>query len=263
MAMRYDAGAAAYDQLTGRWSQLYADAALAAVKSQPGDKLLDLATGTADAAVLASQVLGSASTVVGADLSVPMLRVASEKPGAAHVFLVAADAMCLPFPDQSFRCVTCLFGLMFFPRPVTALRELRRVLAPRGRAALTMWSRPERAPFAGIMAEALAVELPQDAIEILKPFSVSDPETVRSHMEEAGFHDIQVTPLTRFGSFASVEEYLDPYERGGGRLGQFYLSLKDGARERVNARVRSRLQSGSSAERINLQIDALLASGAA
>ena len=36
MAMRYDAGAAAYDQLTGRWSQLYADAALAAVKSQPG-----------------------------------------------------------------------------------------------------------------------------------------------------------------------------------------------------------------------------------
>jgi hypothetical protein len=34
--MRYDAGAAAYDQLTGRWSQLYADAALAAVKSQPG-----------------------------------------------------------------------------------------------------------------------------------------------------------------------------------------------------------------------------------
>jgi hypothetical protein len=152
---------------------------------------------------------------------------------------------------------------MFFAQPVTALRELRRVLAPRGRAALTMWARPERAPFAGVMAEALAVELPQDAVEILKPFSFSDPQTVHSRMEEAGFHDIQVTSLSRFGSFASVEEYLDPYERGGGRLGQFYLALKDEARERVNARVQSRLQSWSSAKPINVQIDALLASGAA
>jgi ubiquinone/menaquinone biosynthesis C-methylase UbiE len=72
MAMSYDAGAAAYDQLTGRWSQLFADAALGAVKPEPGDSVLDLATGTADAAVLASQLLGSASTVVGVDLSVPM-----------------------------------------------------------------------------------------------------------------------------------------------------------------------------------------------
>jgi ubiquinone/menaquinone biosynthesis C-methylase UbiE len=68
MAMSYDAGAAAYDQLTGRWSQLFADAALGAVKPEPGDSVLDLATGTADAAVLASQLLGSASTVVGVDL---------------------------------------------------------------------------------------------------------------------------------------------------------------------------------------------------
>src|ERR1041385_2565236 len=74
---------------------------------------------------------------------------ASQKSGASHVFLVAADALCLPFPNQSIHCVTCLFGLMFFPRPVSALCELRRVLALRGRAALTMWACPERAPFAG------------------------------------------------------------------------------------------------------------------
>jgi ubiquinone/menaquinone biosynthesis C-methylase UbiE len=263
MAMSYDAGAAAYDQLTGRWSQLFADAALGAVKPEPGDSVLDLATGTADAAVLASQLLGSASTVVGVDLSVPMLRVASQKSKASHVFLVAADAMCLPFPNQSIHCVTCLFGLMFFPRPVNALGEVRRVLVLRGRAALTMWACPQRAPFAGIMAEALATELPQDATEILKPFSLSDPGVVRSHMEAAGFHDIQVTPLSRYGSFASVEEYLEPYERGGGRLGQFYLGMEDEARKRVNAQVRSRLRSVSSAGRITLQVDAFLVSGAA
>lgn len=151
---------------------------------------------------------------------------------------------------------------MFFPQPITALQELRRVLAPRGRAALTVWGRPERAPFAGIMARALATELPQDATEILKPFSLSDPRVVRSHMEVAGFHDIQVTPLSRYGSFASVEEYLEPYERGGGRLGQFYLEMEDEARKRVNEQVRSRLQSLSSAGRIDLKIDAFLVSGA-
>ena len=77
--MRYDAGAAAYDRLTGRWSRLYAPAALDAAGVKAGDRVLDLATGTGDTALLARARLGSFSTVIGVDLSLPMLLVAGAK----------------------------------------------------------------------------------------------------------------------------------------------------------------------------------------
>lgn len=263
MAMRYDAGAAAYDQLTGRWSRLFADETLAAVTPRPGETLLDLATGTGDAACLAHAMLGDDCRVIGVDLSVPMLAVARQKAGPSPVAWAGADAMRLPFADRSIHCAICLFGLMFFPRPVEALRELRRVLPSGGRAAFTTWARPERAPFAGLMAEALAAELPMHALDILKPFSLSDPDVVTGYMKAAGFGRVQAQPLSREGSFASVDAYLEPYERGGGRLGQFYLEMDDEARRRVKAQVARRLRSLSDAGAITMRIDAFLVSGVA
>ena len=263
MTMRYDAGAAAYDQLTGRWSRLFADETLAAVKRQPSEILLDLATGTGDAALLAHETAGGECVVVGVDLSLPMLRVARDKARPAALCLVAADALRLPFADRFISSAICLFGLMFFPQPVDALRELRRVLVSGGRAAFTTWARAERAPFAGIMAQALATALPEHADDILRPFSLSDPDTVADYMRVAGFHDVRASTLSRHGSFGSVEDYLEPYERGGGRLGQYYLQLDDRARRRVTAQVRARLQSLSGAGRIDVQIDAFLLSGTA
>jgi SAM-dependent methyltransferase len=233
------------------------------VKPQPGGTVLDLATGTGDAARLAHETLGSDCLVIGVDLSLPMLRVARQKAGSAQLVLAAADAMRLPLADQCIQCAICLFGLMFFPRPVDALRELRRVLTTGGRAAFTTWARPERAPFAGIMAEALAAALPEHAIDVLKPFSLSDPDVVGGYMKAAGFHEVQVKPLSRHGLFASVDDYLEPYERGGGRLGQFYLELDEEARKRVKAQVGARLRSSSPAGPITVQIDALLVSGIA
>jgi ubiquinone/menaquinone biosynthesis C-methylase UbiE len=261
MPMRYDAGAAAYDELTGRWSRAYAKAALAAADVRPGSRLLDLATGTADTALIASD--DDSGIVVAVDLSVPMLQVASTKCRAANVFLVAADAKYLPFADGQFDCATCLFGLMFFPEPVECLRELRRVISPGGRASFTMWASPDRAPFAGFMAEALAQELPDNETEILKPFCLADPAAARSYMQNAGFIVIQATTLSQSGVFTSSDEYFEPYERGGGRLGQFYLALSEEAKERVKAQVRKRLSPLTRSGSIGVEIEALMVVGRA
>ncbi len=80
--LRYDAGAAAYDRLTGRWSVMFAAAALDAVVVSPTDAILDLAAGTGDGALLAIQRLDPLGTVIGVDLSVPMLAVAQSKPSS-------------------------------------------------------------------------------------------------------------------------------------------------------------------------------------
>ena len=124
--MRYDAGAAAYDRLTGRWSRLYAHAALDAAGVKAGDCVLDLATGTGDTALLASARLGALGTVVGVDLSLPMLLVAGAKSSGVRMELVAADAQALPFRARTFDAALCQFGLMFFPD---------RVARPAGSAA--------------------------------------------------------------------------------------------------------------------------------
>ena len=71
--MKYDAGAAAYDRFVGRWSRLYAVAILEAAGVKASDRVLDLATGTGDAALLAIQHVGPYGTAVGVDLSLPML----------------------------------------------------------------------------------------------------------------------------------------------------------------------------------------------
>jgi ubiquinone/menaquinone biosynthesis C-methylase UbiE len=71
--MRYDAGAEGYDRLTGRWSRLYAAAALESAGVKASDRILDLATGTGDAALLAIPRVGSYGSAVGVDLSLPML----------------------------------------------------------------------------------------------------------------------------------------------------------------------------------------------
>jgi ubiquinone/menaquinone biosynthesis C-methylase UbiE len=259
MPMRYDAGAAAYDELTGRWSRAYAKAALAAANVRPGSRLLDLATGTADTALIASD--GDSGIVVAVDLSVPMLQVASAKCRSSKVVLVAADAKYLPFADGEFDCATCLFGLMFFPAPVECLRELRRVLCRGGRASFTTWASPDRAPFAGFMAEALAQELPDKETEILKPFCMSNPVVAGSYMQHAGFLDIRATTLSQSGVFASSDEYFRPYERGGGRLGQFYLGLGKEAQERVKVQVCRRLAPLTRSGSVGIQIEAHMVVG--
>ena len=97
-------------------------------------KILDVATGTGDLA-LALRDAG-AFDVVGLDFSAAMLDEASRKDAAAasgrRIAWVAADAMTLPFPDESFDAVTVGFGLRNMPSYPGALREMARVLVPAG-----------------------------------------------------------------------------------------------------------------------------------
>jgi ubiquinone/menaquinone biosynthesis C-methylase UbiE len=100
--------------------------------------LLDVATGTGRLP-LALLEEGFAGQIVGLDLSLGMLRQACEKLAlyTDRVHLVWQDAAHLPFEDGTFDAVTCLEALEFLPRPLEALSEMVRVLAPGGILFLT------------------------------------------------------------------------------------------------------------------------------
>lgn len=253
----YGAGASAYDRITGRWSRLYIPALLAAAEITAGQSVLDVATGTGEAAVLAASLVGPSGRVLAVDISLPMLRVAEPKVRGRPVTLSTMDAQALACRDHSFDAVICQLGLMFFPDVVRALKEFRRVLRPRGRVAVCVWSTPERVPLFGILSEALSRHLPAQREVLHLSFSLADPLRLERVLAGAGFHDDRVSRETRKIVFESFEEYWEPVEAGGGRLGQVYRGLSEGTRQAVREEVWKHLSQFESNGRLVMKAEAL------
>jgi demethylmenaquinone methyltransferase/2-methoxy-6-polyprenyl-1,4-benzoquinol methylase len=121
-----------------------------ALALRPGARVLDLATGTGDLALLVANAEPS-SRVVGLDPSEKMLAIARgkvDKAGlAARVELVVGDAETLPFPDKSFDGVCIAFGIRNVPDRDRALREMARVTRPGGHVAILELSEPRKGIF--------------------------------------------------------------------------------------------------------------------
>ena len=118
------------------------------VGKEPVDRLLDVATGTADLAIMGSKV---AKHVTGADISAGMLaqgKIKVEKAGLGdRIELVQADAAALPFADDHFDAITVAFGVRNFEDLAKGVAGMVRVLRPGGRLFVLEFSTPQRAPF--------------------------------------------------------------------------------------------------------------------
>jgi len=263
-SLRYDAGASAYDRLTGRWSRMYVDRVLDVSRVRSGSHVLDVATGTGDAAIAAAERVGPRGRVVAVDISVPMLQEAKVKAAGRQIEFTEGDAQRLSYDDGSFDSIVCLFGLMFVPDKVAALSGFRRLLRPGGRVAATSWGQPTQAPFAGLVAEALAEQLPDDRTDLLRPFSLADSNENVALYKAAGLTSITVEMQTMVSPFTSFEDdFWEPIEAGGGRLGQAYLGLPADARNRVRERVLSQLPVRTASEPFSLQHSAWLVTASA
>lgn len=130
-----------------RWRQRAAQ--LAAVR--PGQRVLDVATGTGDMAIELASHVAPDGEVVGSDFSEPMLERARSKAQRASGLALrlrfqAADALALPYGDDCFDAATVAFGLRNFSDLQLGLRELARVVRPGGRVVVLEITTPTRAP---------------------------------------------------------------------------------------------------------------------
>src|SRR5205814_5557644 len=89
----------AYERWVGRWSRMFVPMVVAAAQVAPGDRILDVSTGTGEAALVALQAIGSSGLVVGVDIAAPMLTGARKRLNHPAFFPVAADGQALPFED--------------------------------------------------------------------------------------------------------------------------------------------------------------------
>jgi len=255
--------ASAYEQFTGRWSRLFVPLVLEAADVQPGDQVLDVCTGTGEAAFAIAPAIGASGCLIGVDIAPAMLESARGRLNEPTFLPVAADGQALPFPDRCFDAVVCQLGLQFFPNPGLGLKEFRRVLSDGGRAGICVISSPDRAPMWGILADLLGRLLPDQQQTVHLSFSLRDPARLESLLIDAGFQEVRVERQTREDSYGSFDEYWDPIEAGIGSIPQTYLMLPDAARVAVRREVRSKLAEFEADGRLRMTLEMLIGSGVA
>ena len=159
------------------------------------DATLEIAAGSGVLTRALGDVLRPEARQVATDLNSPMLqRAAAMQAEPDRVDWRTADAMDLPFADDSFDVVACQFGVMFFPDRVKAYAEARRVLRPGGSFVYNMWDRIEENDFACVVTEALANSYPTDPPRFLArtPHGHHDPARFEDELLEAGFTDVAI-----------------------------------------------------------------------
>lgn len=186
----------------GRWHEPFAemsgdvtDAIVREAGLGPGMNVLDLACGSGEPSLTIAELVSPGGSVIASDLTEEMVAVVTEnvkKRGLKNVACQQIDAESIPLPDETFDRVTCRFGVMFFPEPVKALREVRRVLRPGGRAAFTAWAPAELNPFFsapnGVLRQHhLITPPPPNAPNV---FRFAKEGSLGEALEQAGFQSI-------------------------------------------------------------------------
>lgn len=209
----FDAIAGRYDLLNRVLSlgidQRWRRETVRALALRAGARVLDLATGTADLAILLAK-LHPDGTVTGLDPSRNMLAVGRKKLSAqrldGRITLLEGDAEHLPFEDRCFDGVTMAFGIRNVSDRVQALREMARVTRPEGRVCILELAEPRHGPMAALARFHIHTVVPwlgailsgareyrylQRSIAAFPP-----PEAFAETMRSAGLDVLAVRPMT-------------------------------------------------------------------
>ncbi len=249
--MQFNAVAADYDSGPGCFAH-FGRRLVEAAKIEPGQRLLDVASGRGAVLFPAAERVGPTGDVVGIDLSDEMARAANE--AAARRGLAARvrvmDAEQLDFPTAAFDAVLCGFGVMFFPSQDRALGEFRRVLKPGGRLGVSTWRIAQTSELEPILAD-LGVKLPRP------PGWITEPEDLSQLLMRAGFTNIRVDADTHSFRYANIDEYWQQARGTGMRRA---LDTLDAAQaERVRAALAERVRPHQRPDGFSSSITALFA----
>jgi ubiquinone/menaquinone biosynthesis C-methylase UbiE len=176
----------------------FAERLIARVVPSRGDSVLDIACGTGIVARIAREQLGAEARVVGVDVAPAMLAVA--RAVDPTIDWRDGNAAALPISaGEQFTIVTCHQGLQFMPDKAAALREMRRVLAPRGRVGVATWVSLEDTPeMRGL--NAIAERHVGPIVD--SRHSLGDGNALEQLLVDAGFDDVNVETVVHDVEFA-------------------------------------------------------------
>ncbi|HSC90760.1 MAG TPA: class I SAM-dependent methyltransferase [Gaiellaceae bacterium] len=192
---------------------------------QAGWRVLDVATGSGNAAIAAARL---GCEAVGVDYVPALLERGRERAAAEglDVEFVEGDAEALPFPDESFDAVTSVYGSMFAPEQRQAAAELLRVTRPGGTIALASWT-PDG--FIGELFRTTAKHV-QPPAGVPSPMRWGTEHHLRNLLGH-GISSLETTERTFTFRFPSAHAFVDFFRRWYGPTLQAFAALEGAARD--------------------------------
>lgn len=161
-----------------------------------GQTVLDVAGGAGEPSLTIAETVGPQGSVMCTDPVAEMVEVAEAEAlsrGLKNVQFRQCTSDPLPFSNDSFDATVSRLGVMFFPDPLTGLREMLRVTKPGGRLALIVWAKSELNPFTYLITETVSrhVEIPPVDPNAPGAFRFAEPGKLARILTDAGAIDVE------------------------------------------------------------------------
>jgi SAM-dependent methyltransferase len=205
---------AKFQEALDRQIQTLGLAAMDTLRPEKGEHIIDIGCGCGQTSLDLGSRVGAAGSVVGVDISKPMLEVALRRPRPApnlRVTFKQLDAQSDDLGDGCFDAAFSRFGVMFFSDPVVAFANIRRSLNPSGRLVFVCWRPLNQNPWMREPLDAALPLLPPIApFDPMAPgpFAFADAGRVQSILDEARFGSVKVGPFDAAIGGANLEQTL-------------------------------------------------------
>lgn len=206
-------GWSAWWQTVERSTQVVSDHLVALAEIEPGQRVLDIATGIGEPAVTAAHRVGPGGQVVAIDQSPQMLEIARKRAAALdlqNIQFIELNAENLDQLEGHFDAALCRWGLMLMPQLVPTLQRIRERLVPGGRFATSVWSVPARVPTMSLPLEVLKqfMEVPAPPPNAPGAFSLADSKVLEQAFIQAGWSSVSSSPLELTMELDSARDYV-------------------------------------------------------
>ena len=173
--------------LIAKSTELGAEEFINRLALRPGTRLLDVACGTGNLAIVGARI---GATATGVDIAPNLLEEGRERATGEGLTIQfdEGDAEQLPYPDANFDVIVSMFGAMFAPRPALVVAELIRVCRSGGRIAMANWT-PDG--FAGQVFKTVGKHVPPPA-GVPPPAQWGDEDIVRERLRD-GVANLKMT----------------------------------------------------------------------
>jgi ubiquinone/menaquinone biosynthesis C-methylase UbiE len=233
-----------------------------------GQSVLDIAGGSGEPSFTIALRVGATGSVMCTDVVAEMVDGAqseAQRRGLTNVGFQQCAADSLPFENNSFDVVVCRFGVMFFPDPLAALREMLRVTKPSGVIALAVWGKTELNPFYYLANDVLARHLGAPAPTDPNAPGASrfaEPDSLARILRQAGASRTTERPLEFYmAAPLSPSEFWAMRSETSGTLREKLATLSQQQRELVAQEVEDALRKFVSDEQVSLPARVIIVTG--
>lgn len=206
-----------YDRLLGPYLfEPYALDLAERLKKNLPNSILEIACGTGRLTSHLLNLLPGKGKLVATDISNAMLEVAKRKLHDKRITWLEADAQNIPFEDNSFDCVICQFGVMFFPDKKKAYSEAFRLLKSGGNFLFNTWASLQYNLRPSLINDVIEEVFQEKKLSFFEegPFSYYDTQIIQNELQEAGFSKVVIEPVEKQITYNNEQEYINGFIDG-------------------------------------------------